>query len=157
MHFWPANSIAARAIIVAEASRSASSRMIAGFWPPISACAGTPRPTARRTMSVPTATLPVNDTPATRGSSTSAADDPGAAATSPRTPGGRAAPAASISRRAVASALDEGLNSAVFPYASAGASFHTGIATGKFQGQIAATTPSGRRCTRSSAPASATG
>ena len=33
----------------------------------------------------------------------------------------------------------------VFPYASAGAAFHAGIAAGKFHGVISATTPSGRR------------
>src|SRR5690349_6833066 len=108
-------------------------------------------------MSFPTGTLPVNETAATRGSATSGAAAAGFATTSWRTPAGSDGDAVSISRWPRATALDDGLNRAVLPNASAGASFHAGIATGKFQGQIAATTPTGRRWTRSSAVASAVG
>ena len=38
-----------------------------------------------------------------------------------------------------------GLKTTVFPATSAGAIFHTGMATGKFQGVMQATTPSGWR------------
>ena len=37
------------------------------------------------------------------------------------------------------------LSTTALPWTSAGASFHTGIASGKFQGVISPTTPSGRR------------
>src|SRR5262245_17865404 len=45
-----------------------------------------------------------------------------------------------------------GLKTTVLPNASAGAIFHAGIASGKFHGVIAATTPSGSRVTSQSIP-----
>ncbi len=36
-----------------------------------------------------------------------------------------------------------GLSTTVFPHASAGATFHVAIMSGKFQGEIATTTPAG--------------
>src|SRR4029078_10380119 len=49
----------------------------------------------------------------------------------------------SVMRTAVAGVIDAGLKTTVFPATSAGAIFHTGIATGKFHGVTHATTPSG--------------
>ena len=46
---------------------------------------------------------------------------------------------------AVAGVRVAGLNTTVFPLISAGAIFQTGIATGKFQGVMQATTPTGSR------------
>src|SRR4030095_5139262 len=46
-------------------------------------------------------------------------------------------------RVAVAGVSVAGLNTTVLPATSAGAIFHTGIATGKFQGVTQATTPNG--------------
>ena len=43
----------------------------------------------------------------------------------------------------VSGACDAGLITTVLPETSAGASFHVGIAMGKFHGAISATTPSG--------------
>ena len=41
--------------------------------------------------------------------------------------------------------LSDGFQMTALPYASAGASFHAGMASGKFQGVIAAMTPTGTR------------
>src|SRR6267378_4918040 len=49
----------------------------------------------------------------------------------------------STMRTAVAGVKEAGLNTTVFPATRAGAIFQIGIATGKFQGVIQATTPRG--------------
>ena len=46
---------------------------------------------------------------------------------------------------AVSGVSDAGLKTTVLPATSAGAIFQTGMATGKFQGVMQATTPSGWR------------
>ena len=50
-----------------------------------------------------------------------------------------------MSASAHAGASGEAFHTQAFPYASAGASFHAGIASGKFHGVISPTTPRGRR------------
>src|SRR5258708_34631049 len=61
-----------------------------------------------------------------------------------KTPGGvPAASNTSTMRTPVAGVSVAGLKTTVLPATSAGAIFHTGIATGKFQGVTQATTPSG--------------
>ena len=62
-----------------------------------------------------------------------------------RTPGGRPASSKiSTSFTAVIGAEDAGLNTSVLPHMRAGAIFHAGMASGKFQGVMMATTPKGR-------------
>ena len=60
---------------------------------------------------------------------------------------------ASTMRHALSGAADAGFSTTVLPQISAGASFHAGIALGKFHGVISPTTPIGLRsanmCTRS--------
>ena len=60
---------------------------------------------------------------------------------------------ASTRRQALSGAADAGLITTVLPQISAGASFHAGMALGKFQGVTRPTTPIGLRranmCTRS--------
>ena len=68
-----------------------------------------------------------------------------------RTPAGMPASSASSPRRiAVSGVYDAGLRMAVFPAASAGATFHEAIRIGKFHGTIRPTTPIGSRRVRSS-------
>src|SRR6185437_7706130 len=63
-----------------------------------------------------------------------------------KTPGGRPARCTmSTSVHGDAGASSAGLNTTQFPNASAGAIFQAGIASGKFHGVIAATTPTGSR------------
>ena len=63
-----------------------------------------------------------------------------------RTPAGSPASAKhSATWRPVRGASCASLSTTVFPWISAGASFQTGIAIGKFQGVIRPTTPTGRR------------
>src|SRR6266568_5109880 len=94
---------------------------------------------------MPTPFEPVNETALTAGWPTisSPASEP-----EPRirfrTPGGTpACSKISTMRTAVAGVSVAGLKTTVFPATSAGAIFHVGIATGKFQGVTQATTPKG--------------
>ncbi len=56
-----------------------------------------------------------------------------------------ASSAISANRSAVSGVSSAGLSTAVFPAASAGASFQEAITSGKFHGTISPTTPSGSR------------
>ena len=98
-------------------------------------------------MSLPTSVEPVKATLSTSGCSAKAAP-----AVSPypvtmlTTPSGT--PASWISspnRRAESGVCSAGLSTIVHPAASAGASFHAAIMSGKFQGMIWPTTPIGSR------------
>ena len=60
-----------------------------------------------------------------------------------------ASSASSPSRIAVSGEYEAGLRIAVFPAASAGATFQEAIRSGKFQGTISPTTPIGSRSVRS--------
>ena len=82
-----------------------------------------------------------------------AADAPGSATTL-TTPSGRPASSASRSNSSAVSGVSSaGLSTTVLPAASAGASFHEAIASGKFHGTISPTTPSGSRNVMSTPPA----
>ncbi len=59
------------------------------------------------------------------------------------TPGGSRSPISSISTRIDTGVCSAGLSTTQLPAASAGASFHTAISSGKFHGMICPTTPSG--------------
>src|SRR5438128_12430911 len=77
------------------------------------------------------------------GISTSPTSEP-APTTMLSTPGGTpAASKISTAFMAVNAVMVAGLKTTVVPATSAGAIFHTGIATGKFQGVMQATTPNG--------------
>jgi len=61
------------------------------------------------------------------------------------TPGGRSASRITSARSsAVSGVVSAGFSTAVFPQASAGASFHAAIRRGKFHGMICPATPRGR-------------
>ncbi len=57
------------------------------------------------------------------------------------------------SSTAVSGVSPAGFNTMVLPAARAGATFHDAIASGKFQGTMSATTPSGSRKVMSTPPA----
>ena len=59
----------------------------------------------------------------------------------------------SSSRRAESGVSSAGFSTTVFPQASAGPSFQLAMLSGKFQGTIRPTTPSGSRNVRSTPPA----
>src|SRR5215210_4619324 len=70
-----------------------------------------------------------------------------------RTPGGSPHSFAySANFRSDNAVFDAGLQTIAFPHASAGAIFHTAIISGKFQGVIAPTTPTGSRSVYVKAP-----
>ena len=75
-----------------------------------------------------------------------------------RTPGGSSASAStSASNSADPDAAAAGFQTTALPHASAGASFQAGIASGKFQGVIAQTTPTGSEIVIRSVSGSALG
>ena len=124
--------------------------MMYGAWPPSSSDSRLIWSAERRIRSLPTSVEPVNEILRTRASEKSWS------ATMPAerdvirltTPGG--VPASSIARRiraAVSGVALAGLTTLVQPAAIAGPSLRVIIAAGKFQGVIAAVTPTGWRST----------
>ena len=70
------------------------------------------------------------------------------------TPSGTPASTAMRSKRSAVSGVSSaGLSTTVLPAASAGASFHDAIVSGKFHGVMSATTPSGSRTVKAMPPA----
>ncbi len=96
---------------------------------------------------MPTSVDPVNAIMSTSGWSPSGAPAPGPSpGTTCSTLAGRPASSASAPRRsAVSGDCSAGLSTTLLPTASAGASFHAAISSGKFHGTTAPTTPSGSR------------
>ena len=128
-------------------SSSASSSTTCGFLPPISSCTLARRAAQFCATVLPTATEPVKLTASMPGSL-----DRSSPITEPRpmirlnTPAGTPALAMiSVSAQAQPGTRSAGLNTTQLPYASAGAIFHAGIASGKFHGVMMPTTPTGSR------------
>src|SRR6185437_7724164 len=107
----------------------------------------------------PTAPEPVKLTARTSGAARIAAPTVAPAPNrTVNTPAGMpAAEAVSASSAARYDDDSAGLSTTVFPNASAGAPFHSGIANGKFHGVIIATTPRGSRRLNCSAPGDCAG
>ncbi len=148
---WPALSNADTSASATTCSGSAELSAIIALRPPVSAISGTSgnRDASVRAMIAATSVDPVNATPATRASATSAAPTD-----SPR-PGSRAitsagSPARSITSTAsaaVSGVCSAGFAATVLPAASAAATWPVKIASGKFQGEMHANTP--RPCSES--------
>ena len=132
-------------------SRSASSRMISGFFPPSSSTAGLRCWAAWTPMMRPTLVEPVKFTIRTRGSAIRAATTSPASArslvTTLRTPGGSPASASTSARRSphVIGASSLGFITTVLPTASGMAIDRIPRTSGAFHGEIAPTTPKGTR------------
>ncbi len=145
MQLWPAKEKALLASRSAASGRSASASTIAGVAFPSSSKTFFLGARSRRCQ--PTALDPVNDSALTRGSSTSAS--PIVAAGPVRTlsmPSGRPAPAmTSASKSALNGVWLAGLSTTAHPAPSAGASLWAVRFSGKLNGDIAPTTPTGRR------------
>ena len=106
-------------------------------------------------MPRPTSVEPVKAILATSGCSTSRAPQtlPGPATTFSTPSGTPASRAMRSSSRAVSGVSSAGLSTTVLPAARAGATFHEAMTSGKFQGTISPTTPSGSRKVMSTPPA----
>lgn len=112
-------------------------RTIAGFLPPISACAGTPRAAAATAIARPTPVEPVEVIPFSPGWSTRCCPPRLSAGTIFRTPcGSPASWSAPVSRIAESGTVIAGFHTTVLPCTRAGAIFHAGIAVGKLNGVI---------------------
>ena len=100
-------------------------------------------------IEVPVPVSPVKEIFATRGSVTRAlpTSAPGPGSTETASSGTPASTSSSPSIRAVSGVYDAGLRTTALPAASAGATFHVAIISGKFQGTIRALTPTGSRST----------
>src|SRR5687768_16195190 len=98
-------------------------------------------------MPAPTSLLPVNDTALTASDFRSASPivdpEPSTMLSTPR--GTPARSKIETTWADVSGVRVAGLKTTVLPETSAGAIFHTGMATGKFQGVMQATTPTGWR------------
>ncbi len=131
-------------------SSSASAKITYGAWPPSSSDRRLTWSAESRISCWPTSVEPVNEIFRTRLSwkSTSETIPDEREVIRLTTPGG--APASSIARStsaAVSGVALAGLTTLVHPAASAGPSLRVIIAAGKFQGVIAAVTPTGCRST----------
>jgi hypothetical protein len=147
--------MAAPATTAAARSGSASGSTSEALSPPISAWLGTPRSVAATATWRPTATEPVNERQST--SSSIALPVPAPPGSTWNSSAPTAGPSSSPRRRATAVASGEGLSRTALPKARAGAAFHSGMATGKFQGVISPATPRGRRRASSRAAGSGPG
>ncbi len=103
-----------------------------------------PVPAVAWRMCRPTSVEPVKAILSTSGCSTSSFPVSPSPVITFKTPGGRpAACASSANARAVSGVNSAGFKTMVQPAASAGATFHATISSGKFQGMIWPTTPAG--------------
>ena len=130
--------------------------MIIGSEPPSSSVTRLEPAAASACTRSPTGVEPVKATLRTRGCVTSAspttAPAPGRTLKTPS--GSPASLKISASRSVVKGVESAGLATTVLPARKAGPSLLHSSVVGKFQGTIAATTPSGRRSTRASTPVS---
>ena len=159
VHFWPVDSIAPAIVSSTALSRSASFSTTTGFLPPISSWNLIPRSAHCAASRDPTAFEPVKLMALMCALSTSAGPtcEP-RPTTRLSTPGGRPAlSSASVRCHAVSGVSSAGLKTTVLPKARAGATFHVGIATGKFQGVMRATGPRGTRSAYRKVPGAADG
>ena len=126
-------------------SSAASSKMMFAALPPSSSVSFLPVPASSRWIAFPTSVEPVNAILSTPSCLTSAAPVRPSPVTMLTTPGGSSAwRRTSQKRSAVSGVVSAGLSTTVFPAASAGATFHASISSGKFHGMIWPATPSGR-------------
>ena len=121
---------------------------------PISNCTRAPLRTAAAATPGPTSREPVKLTASINGDDASAAPSlaPGPITMLSTPVGSPARCTISASAQGEAGTSSAGLNTTQFPYASAGAIFQAGMASGKFHGVMAATTPTGSRVISTSMP-----
>ena len=128
-------------------SSRASAKMMLGFFPPSSSATFLNRGAALRAISAPVFVPPVKEMVPIFGCCVIAAPTLVPCPwTMLRTPGGReASRQISERRKAVMGVISEGLATAVFPAAMAGATFQVRRYSGRFQGEMSPAIPRGRR------------
>ena len=136
-HTWPWLNQIASTTPSTTLSRSASSNTRKGLLPPSSRVSFLPLPAVARRMARPTSVEPVNAILSTSGWDTSSLPVSPSPVTTLSTPAGNPASLAiSAKSSAVSGVNSAGFKTTVFPAASAGATFHATIRSGKFQGMI---------------------
>src|SRR5918993_812328 len=135
-------------------SRSASAKMTLADLPPSSSVTRFMVPAAPDMMPLPTSVEPVKATLATSGCSTSRFPTllPGPTTTLTTPSGIPASRAMRSNARALSGVSSAGLRTSVLPAARAGAIFQLAMVSGKFQGTMRPTTPSGSRNVTSTPP-----
>ncbi len=145
-HTWPWLNQIASTTPSTTLSRSASWKTTKGDFPPSSSETFLPVPAVAVRMMRPTSVDPVNAILSTSGWATSALPVRPSPVMMFTTPGGSPASSqSSANRSAVREVNSAGLSTTVFPVAIAGAIFHASMRSGKFQGMIWPTTPTGTR------------
>src|ERR1700730_4393502 len=155
---WPALPNTAMTVLSTQRFRSASAKTTHADLPPSSKETRVRLSAEALRMDVPVVVSPVKEILATRGSAARAppTEAPGPGRTETH-PGGRpASTRSSPSIKAVSGVYDAGLSTTGLPQARAGAIFQVAISSGKFQGTISPTTPTGSR-SATSRPGSWTG
>ena len=152
---WPALPKTAGTAAAAAASRSASAKTTLADLPPSSSVTRLIVAAAAAPIPRPTSVEPVKAILATSGCSTSRLPQtlPGPATTFSTPSGNPASSAIRSSSSAVSGVSSAGFRTTQLPAASAGATFQAAIVSGKFQGTISPTTPSGSRKVKSTPPA----
>ena len=146
MHRSPAEPNAAAARWSAAKSTSASGRTIAWFFAPPRAWTRLPFAVARRWMYCAIGVEPTNETAATSGWSSSVSTASLSPCTTLKTPSGRPACCHSSATSSDAEGSRSlGLRTKALPQAIATGCIHIGTITGKLNGVMPATTPSGSR------------
>ena len=152
---WPALSKTAYGADAAACSMSASPKITLADFPPSSRVTRLIVPAAPCITSFPTSVEPVNPIFATSGCSISRCPtiEPLPTRTLTTPSGIPASSTSSASRSAERGVSSAGFRTTVFPQASAGPSFQLAMLSGKFQGTIRPTTPSGSRKVAATPPA----
>ncbi len=150
MHVCPAAAKMPAMTPIAAFETSASSKTMFGLFPPSSRVEPMNRPAVAEAMADPVRVDPVKEIFASFGLSTSAcpASAPRPVTTLTTPAGNPASSASSARRRIVREVYSLGLITAVFPAASAGASFDSVSVIGEFHGVMSPTTPSASRCVK---------
>ncbi|MNL37080.1 hypothetical protein D3C87_1592010 [compost metagenome] len=143
-HTWPWLNQMASTTPSTAASRSASSKTTKGLLPPSSRLSFLPDPAVATRIARPTSVEPVKAILSIPSWSTISLPASPSPVSTLRTPGGSPASRASSAKAsAVRGVNSAGLRTTVLPAARAGAIFQASISSGKFQGMICPTTPTG--------------
>ena len=125
-------------------SSAASSKTMFAPLPPSSRVRRLPVPASARWIALPTSVEPVKAILSTPSCATSAWPVRPSPVTTLTTPAGSPAWRSTSQKSSAVSGVDSaGFSTTVLPVASAGATFHASISSGKFHGMIWAATPSG--------------
>ena len=153
-HTWPLLLNAPAKMALPTTTGSASSNTMAGSFPPSSRVTRLRSGAAEMATFLPVSMEPVKLTFRGTGWPVIQAPSSSPPLTTFSTPGGTTPRSSSMVLRVASGVKGEGFSTMVLPASRAGAIFQKAKVSGKFQGVMAATTPTGRRTTSTRASAS---